>query len=107
MDNNLQDQLKILKVGYIKKLEGSISEFKELAEKVDASVNFVEELYRKVHSISGTSGMYGLMELSDISTEFELYIKEIKNDINLLNEVELKDKLLQYIENISKAAVIE
>ena len=98
MDNNLQDKLKVLKLGYIKKLEGIIPEFKVLLQQIGASFN--DELYSKVHTISGTSGMYGLNELSDTSTEFEVYLKEIKHDPSLHNEVELKEKLTKYIENI-------
>jgi len=106
MDNNLQEQLQLLKIGYIKKLEGMISEFRVLLEKIDLSV--IDELYPKVHTISGTSGMYGLMELSDISTTFELYLIKIKNDATCYDGKELKTQLIGYvniIEHIIKGEI--
>ena len=98
MDNKLQEQLKVLKMGYLKKLEGMIPEFKVLLEKI--SLLNVDELYIKVHTISGTSGMYGLIKLSDLSTDFELYLKKVKNDKSCYDEGALKGLLTEYIEHI-------
>jgi len=100
MDDNLQSKLNILKLGYIKKLETMVPEFEILSKKMDCS--HIDELYSKVHTISGTSGMYGLKDLSDFSTDFEIYLKEIKNDPNCYNEVILKEKLTNYIKNVEK-----
>lgn len=98
MDKNLQEQLRILKLEYIKKLERMIPEFNILLEKTTISI--IDELYLKVHTISGTSGMYGLNELSTFSTNFELYLKKIKNDENCYEEPILKGLLIEYINNI-------
>jgi len=100
MNNSLQEKLLLLKRGYIKKLETMIPEFESLAGKI--SVSTLDEIYVKVHTISGTSGMYGLTDLSDFSTDFELYLKEIKGDINLYDGDVLKDKLLSYIKKIEE-----
>lgn len=101
MDNSLQDKLKVLKIGYLEKLKEIIPEFWQMYEKI--STLPIDELYIKVHTISGTSGMYGLSKLSAASTEFELYIKEIKKDITLKNDIELKERLYKYIKNIETA----
>lgn len=98
MDNNLQEQLKLLKIGYIKKLEVMIPEFVILSETFNLSI--IDEIYLKVHTISGTSGMYGLNELSNLSTNFELYLKKIKNDSNCYDENIFKNMLIEYIEYI-------
>lgn len=98
--NNLQKELEKLKLGYLKKLEGMVTDFWIIHKEISHSN--IDTLYIKVHTISGTSGMYGLSELSDASTEFEIYLKEIKNDINLMNEAELKEKLFKYIKNIER-----
>lgn len=99
MNESLEDKLKELRKGYLKKLEDLLVGFKVLsnAEKID-----IVELYSKVHTISGTSGMYGLQELSNISTDFEVYLKEVKENIDFLNQEELKKKLLGYIAGIEK-----
>lgn len=100
MNDNLGDKLKELKQGYLKKLEITLCTFKNLLTDFE-SIN-IDELYSMVHTISGTSGMYGLNSLSDASTEFELYLKEIKNDKNLLKEDELLEKFKKYVNTIEK-----
>lgn len=98
MDNNLQDKLNLLKIGYLKKLEGTIPEFKVLSDKINVSL--VDELYSKVHAISGTSGMYGLKELSDFSADFELYLKRVKSGEICYEDDVLKGLLIKYIDQI-------
>lgn len=102
MDNNLESKLKELKKSYLKKLEDIILGFKTLLN--DKEIN-IGELYKKVHTISGTSGMYGLKEISDISTEFEFYLKPLKENISVINEDELKNKILNFINDIEKIAL--
>ena len=100
---NLEDKLKELKKGYLKKLESLVLDFKFFLETIEqADIN---ELYSKVHTISGTSGMYGLTELSEFSTEFELYLKENKDNIDTVNKIELREKLFQYIKEIEKIII--
>lgn len=100
MDNNLSEGLKTLKIGYLKKLEEMLPSFKLIDKEITPL--YVDELYKKVHTISGTSGMYGLNKLSHISTGFEVYLKDIKCGIKSINEIELKEKLFQYIKTIEK-----
>jgi chemotaxis protein histidine kinase CheA len=107
MNNELENKLKELKKGYLKKLEGVFSEFTVLleSEKID-----IEKIYSKVHTISGTSGMYGLNKLSDISTDFEVYLKKLKElakeNINSINQEELKNKFSDYLKNIEENILI-
>lgn len=97
MNNSLEDKIKELKVGYLKKLEDVLAELIALlnAEKIN-----VDELYSKIHTIAGTSGMYGLHELSNISTDFELYLKEVKADVDSVNEDALRTKFSKYLLNL-------
>jgi hypothetical protein len=99
MNNDLQNKLNELKKGYIKKLENVILRLEELliCEKID-----IIELYSIIHTNSGTSGMYGLKNLSSISTEFELYLKEKKETPDLINQEELKNKLGKYIQSMKE-----
>ena len=98
MNDNLQNKLNELKKGYVEKLKSSVINLQELLNNIEA-LN-IEELYGNVHKISGTSGMYGFNELSSLSTEFELYLKEIKNGDGSFVQSELNDKLTQYIISI-------
>jgi len=100
MENNLESKLNVLKKGYLEKMKGLVLGFKDILN--DFEQFDFNELYSKVHTISGTSGMYGFLDLSEKSTDFELYLKDIKNNNKDLVETELKEKLSEYIVNIEK-----
>ena len=66
MNNNMHDKLKELRRGYLYKLRETFSQFKSLNEENPLNI---QEIYMKTHTISGTSGLYGLLDLSEISTD--------------------------------------
>jgi len=99
MNNNLEEKIKELRKGYINKLKDSFCDFKVLSEENQIDI---QVLYQKVHTISGTSGMYGLKEISDSSTEFEIYLKPFKETPNSINVTELKEKILIYVKDLEK-----
>ena len=103
MNNNLEEKLKELKKGYIKKLEVVLSELKTLLTDKNLAIN---EIYLKVHTISGTSGMYGLKDISEVSTEFEFYLKPIKENPDVANREELKNNFSNYIDFLEKTISI-
>ena len=72
MNKDFEQKLIELRKGYIKKLKDLPSSFIDLSHEEPININ---EIYLKVHTISGTSGMYGLSDLSNASTEFEIYLK--------------------------------
>lgn len=95
--NDLENKLKELRQGYLKKLEDVVLSLKSTLQNEEMDV---DEIYAEVHKVSGTSGMYGLNEISNISTEFEFYLKELKNDKTLIKPKELSEKLAKYLKNI-------
>jgi len=95
MNNEFELKLKELRKGYINKLKDLIPSFEDL---LNADSINIEEIYIKVHTVSGTSGMYGLKELSDASAEFESYLKPYKENPTSINIEELKAKFLNYLE---------
>lgn len=99
MDSNLENKLKELKKAYLQKLEGVVLDFQKMFSELPEID--LEELYSQVHKISGTSGMYGLKELSGFSTEFEFFLKEIKNNDDFEIQL-LKDKFSIYIEIVDQ-----
>jgi len=99
MNNNLEEKLKELRKGYLNKIKDTFLDFKMLLNEEPININ---EIYSKVHTISGTSGMYGLKDLSETSTEFEIYLKPIKENLNFANINELKDKFSIYLNDIEK-----
>jgi len=100
MDNNLENKLKELKQAYLQKLEGILLDLKKIFQELPTLD--IEELYSQVHKISGTSGMYGLRELSGFSSEFEFFLKELKKDSNIESPELLKKNLLKYIQIIEQ-----
>lgn len=97
---NLHDKLKELKKGYLKKLESHCKDFEELAGTL--SCDNVEELYKKVHTISGTAGMYGLKELSEFSTEFEMYLKTLREGFNISEKSILEENFQKYLDKLKE-----
>lgn len=97
MDNKLEEKLKELKKEYFKKLESMLLNFKSLL--TDENIN-IEEIYSKVHKISGTSGMYGISDLSEASTELELYLKPLRENPDNINLEELKNNFTNYLDYI-------
>ena len=104
MNDNLEEKIKELRNGYISKLKDTFLDFRALLN--DNQIN-IQEIYSKIHTIAGTSGMYGLKDLSDISTEFEIYLKPLKENQNSINTEELKIKFSNYLDCISDIIVGE
>lgn len=99
MNNNLEEKIKELRKGYLKKLENILSKFKTLL--TDENIN-IEEIYLQVHTISGTSGIYGITNLSKESTELEFYLKPLRENPGNINIEELKNKFTSYFDCIQE-----
>lgn len=99
MNNSFEDKLKELKKGYINKLKDTLLLLKNILN--DKNINIVD-IYSRIHTISGTSGMYGLNNISEISTEFEIYLKPLKEDPDSINSKELENKFSDYINSLDK-----
>lgn|SRR5574344_1226835 len=90
---DFEDKLKKLKIAYLAKLKDTFPEIAGMTlEKCG-----IMEIYQRIHKIAGTSGMYGLREVSEIATKFELYLKPLK-DGNAFDKKELEAKLLSFVE---------
>lgn len=97
LPDGLNDKIDEFRKAYLKKLEDVIAGLKYF---LDNEKNNIDEIYSKVHQISGTCGMYGLRELSSISTELEFYLKKLKNDNGIMIESELHEIFLKYIKDV-------
>lgn len=97
-NEDLKNKLNELKQAYLKSMEGKLFELKELAAK-EADVN---EVYPLVHKIAGTSGIYGLSGLSNLSNEFEIYLKELRNDNSLIDKEEFYQRFGNYINSVER-----
>lgn len=99
MDKNFEEKFKELKKGYLNKLRVNFSSFKDL---LDENPLNIQEIYSRVHTIAGTSGMYGISDLNNLSTEFEIYIKPFKENPELIKMEELKNQFSNYLDSIEK-----
>lgn len=99
MDKNFEEKFKELQKGYLNKLRENFSSFKALLN--ENPIN-IQEVYSRVHTISGTSGMYEISNLSDVSVDFEIYLKPIKENPDSINIEELKNRFSNYLDSIEK-----
>lgn len=102
MDKQFEEKFKELQTGYLNKLRENFPSFRALLSENPLNI---PEIYSRVHTISGTSGMYEMSDLSDISIDFEIYIKPIKDDPFSANIEELKKKFSDYLDNIEKIII--
>ncbi len=89
MDEKIQTKLKDLLIQYQKNLPDKIVSFEqqwqELQQQWDPEK--METLHRDIHSLCGSSGTYGYVELSKIARQAEIYLKE-----NLLKADEITEQ---------------
>lgn len=102
MDKIFAEKFKELQAGYLNKLKENFSSFKALLNENPLNI---KEIYSRVHTISGTAGMYEMSDLSTTSIEFEVYLKPIKEDPHCVNAEELKNKFSNYLDKIEKMIV--
>lgn len=97
MDKDFIEKFNVLRKGYLNKLKDNLPSFRAL---LDENPINIAEIYSRVHTLSGTCGMYELPELSKLSVNFETYIKPIKENPDLINIEEFKNKFVIYLDNI-------
>ena len=76
ISEQFEDSLKKLKAVYRVKLKEEIPYFKNILEE-PFTKELLEDLRMKVHKLSGSAGMYGFLELSTITHEFDIQLQEI------------------------------
>lgn len=99
MDKNFDEEFKELQKRYLNKIRDSLSSFKDLIE--ESPIN-IQEIYSRVHAIAGTSGMYELLDLSNISSDFEGYLKPIKENPDSVKIEEFRNKFSSYLVSVEK-----
>jgi len=99
MNNDFEAKLRELRRGYLNKLRIILHEVRALCLEIPINI---QDVYSKIHTISGTSGMYSLNDLSNVSTVFEFYLKPLKENPETIQEEELKTKLSEYIVYLEK-----
>lgn len=76
ISKQFEDSLNKLKAVYRVKLKEEIPYFKNILEE-PFTKELLEDLRMKVHKLSGSAGMYGFLELSTITHEFDIQLQEI------------------------------
>ena len=76
MDEKLQDKLNALKIEYTKRLPNKIqmleTHWQHIQKKWD--LQQFRDFHREVHSLSGSAGTYGYLNLSDAARQLEFYL---------------------------------
>lgn len=98
---SLEEKLENFKKAYLQKLQQEVVVLKEL---LDCSEEDLQETLKTtcaiVHKISGTSGMYKLTEISEISIAFENYTEQGLENTHELLYTEFQEKFKAYLTNL-------
>lgn len=88
MINPKQDKIQQLKENYLVRLPGIVDDIKGhwLSVQADRDVD-LNEMIRLVHSLVGTSGTYGFMDLSYRAKELEILLQTLQQDMNSVDQV--------------------
>ncbi len=85
----LDESLNDIKIQYLEKLKEELPTFKKyLNENID--MEKAVEIRNIVHKISGTAGLFGLMELSKSACDAEMYLNPIRDGKFPLVEGDIK-----------------
>lgn len=111
------DEAKLIRELRIEYVDSAIDGIEELTNEItDLDQNFSKELHRniarKIHSLKGTSGSFGLYEVSSLAHVFEEHFNHLDKKIddvdllyNILDDIALI--LKEYTKNISDAELKE
>ncbi|MFH0703226.1 MAG: Hpt domain-containing protein [bacterium] len=81
MNEEFQEQFNLLRKSYADKIPSRILRIKiiekELLKNNWNDETLIKELYQLVHSLAGSSAMFGFLALSDTAHELELFLKSI------------------------------
>jgi len=73
-----------------------------LADKKNAQQDY-NEIYRKIHSLKGSAGTHGIMQISAICHQFEDYLNILNGEFGKINH-HFIDACLAYVDLIKKAS---
>lgn len=81
-------QFELLKIEFSKKLPAIILELEESMYdfNCESSSQNLKNLYIRVHNLAGSSGLYGYSNITNISREFEQYIKPFIEEEKIISE---------------------
>lgn len=99
-------QFELLKIEFNKKLPGLVNELQISMNEVntDPTIKNLKSLYVKVHNLAGSSGLYGFSNITNLSRDFEQYIKpfvEQTENISTVDLSQLNEMFMQYMHNIN------
>lgn len=64
----------------------------------------LDELYRHIHSLAGSSGTFGAEELSTTAKELQQHLRNLIDEKNIIlpDDVDIIDRLILHIKEISR-----
>jgi diguanylate cyclase (GGDEF)-like protein len=108
--NQVKEKLQTLFISYAKKLPNIINaiakQWSNLQEHYD--LEQFKNFHRDVHSLCGSAGTYGYIELGKSARQLEIYLKSLLNNRELTNEQKNEiTRLLTELEKALKFSVFE
>ena len=103
----IADKLALLHERYFEELPGKVAEIEAAWSKLDLHspdpFSILDELYRHVHSLTGSAGTFGADELSNTAKELQQYLKKVIDSRNTIsqNEYDLIERLITRVKRHS------
>lgn len=111
MVNKLEEKLGLLKKQYIAKLPSVIHGIKVLWNSLCDHWDNVQicELHRQVHSISGTSGIYGLTNISQTSRDLERFLNQFLENplVDRIQKQDVQHLLMELEKSVNQPLTID
>ncbi len=103
-NDNIQDKLLALHAAYTKTLPDKIGHIESLWQTLQSNweQNVLDDFHREVHSLCGSSALYGYHLLSAAARELEIYLKDIPNN-KTAHTAEMDKHISQLLEKLVTA----
>ena len=104
---DIADKLALLHERYFEQLPGKVAEIEAAWSKLDLHTPdpfpILDELYRHVHSLTGSAGTFGADELSNTAKELQQYVKTVIDSRNTIsqNDYDLIERLINLVKKHS------
>ena len=105
---DIADKLALLHERYFEKLPDKVAEIEVAWSKLDLHspdpFPILDELYRQVHSLTGSAGTFGAYELSNTAKELQRHLKNVIDSRNTIsqNDYDLIERLINLVKKYSQ-----
>ncbi|OGI22957.1 MAG: hypothetical protein A2287_03300 [Candidatus Melainabacteria bacterium RIFOXYA12_FULL_32_12] len=104
LDENFQEGFEALRGNFALKLQDKLADlisFEKKLEETNYKLEVLQELYQIIHSISGSSGMFGFSEISEAAHKLEEVLKTVIKG-NIIIEPKIINQIKMLLSGLKK-----